>query len=89
MPALTIRSIPDEMLADLRKLAKQERRSLNSQALWCLDYATQESRNKARRARTVGWILKTRAKIRHEQGVLPDSSKLIRQMRDERSRPSR
>ncbi|MCP5120229.1 MAG: hypothetical protein GY953_56250 [bacterium] len=89
MPALTIRNIPEETIEDLRRLAKQERRSLNAQALWCLDYATQRSRNQARRAKTVERILRTREVIRREHGVLPDSTPLIRQMRDERSKPDR
>lgn len=89
MPALTIRNIPEELLDDLRRLAKQEHRSLNAQALWSLEYASQQSRNLARRSETVRRILKAKEKIRRKHGVLPDSTPLIRQMRDERSEPQR
>ena len=89
MPSLTIRNIPDELMDDLRSQAKTERRSLNSQALWCLEYGLTANRDLARRARTVKSIGKLREAIYQRHGVLPDSTGLIRKMRDERAKTQR
>ena len=37
MPSLTIRNIPETLMEDLRRLAKQERRSVNAQTIHCLE----------------------------------------------------
>lgn len=37
MPSLTLKNLPEDLLASLREIAKRERRSLNSQALYFLE----------------------------------------------------
>lgn len=44
MPSLTIKGIPDDILARLRQRAEAERRSLNQQAICLLETALDESR---------------------------------------------
>ncbi|MEZ4701727.1 MAG: hypothetical protein R2834_15420 [Rhodothermales bacterium] len=44
MASLTIKSIPDTLLEQLRRLAEQERRSLNQQAILLLEQALSEGR---------------------------------------------
>lgn len=36
MPALTIKNIPDELYSELKYVAKQHHRSINSEAIVCL-----------------------------------------------------
>ncbi len=42
MPNLTIRNMPEELLRNLRRLSKKERRSLNSEVLVLLEKSLQE-----------------------------------------------
>lgn len=44
MKSLTIRGIPDNLLADLKNLAKLKKRSLNSQIIVCLSDSVSESK---------------------------------------------
>src|SRR5581483_4645388 len=51
MPSLTLKNIPEDLLADLREDARQDQRSLNQQALYLIRIAMQL---KARRVPTEG-----------------------------------
>lgn len=42
MPSLTLKSIPDELMDRLRRLADEERRSLNQQAILLLEEALEK-----------------------------------------------
>ena len=44
MASLTLKGIPDEVMARLRERAEAERRSLNQQAIWLLETALEEAR---------------------------------------------
>ncbi|MCP5120228.1 MAG: DNA-binding protein [bacterium] len=79
MPTLTIRNIPEELLDDLRRLAKQERRSLNAQVIKCLELS--------RRSRTVEEINAFRQAVYKRRGLGSDSTEQIRRMRDQRAAP--
>ncbi|MEM1041463.1 MAG: hypothetical protein AAGI91_02435 [Bacteroidota bacterium] len=48
--SLTLKGIPDDTLARLRKRAASERRSLNQQAIWLLEAALDEPRPSFREA---------------------------------------
>jgi hypothetical protein len=86
MPSLTIRNIPEHLMEDLRRIAKRERRSVNAQAIYCLEEATQSHRNLARRARVVKEINALREEIHRRHGLGSDSTELIRRMRNERAK---
>ena len=86
MPSLTIRNIPEPLMDDLRRIAKQERRSVNAQAIHCLEDSAQRRRDLKRRARVVEQIQKTREAIYRRHGLGSDSTELIRCMRDERAK---
>lgn len=73
--------MPDKVYDRLKAWAKAEHRSINEIAVDVLDRATrrwgaQEALGEARRIRE---------SIRAKQGVLPDSAKAIRQMREKRA----
>ena len=44
MPTITLKNIPDELFAQLKRTAKAHRRSLNSEILTCLEASSQGRR---------------------------------------------
>ena len=85
MPSLTIRNIPDRVLERLRRVAAEEKRSVNAQALQWLEAG-------ARRPGSPEWeevfdrIRSTRKAILRRHGRGTDVTGIIREMRDERAR---
>jgi hypothetical protein len=81
MPSLTIREIPEDVLKKMRRAAKEQRRSLNSQALEWLE----QSANQWRRGTDLHDLLEsirtTRESISRKYGRGTDSVELIRAMR--------
>ena len=73
-------------MEDLRRLAKQERRSVNAQTIHCLEDGVRRYRDLERRARVVEQIQKTREALYRRHGLGSDSTELIRRMRDERAK---
>jgi plasmid stability protein len=66
MPTLTIKNVPDELYLELRKMAAEERRSLNGEVIHLLEHAVRgrrpdpgavRQRAASLRARTKGvWV---------------------------------
>ena len=86
MPSLTIRDIPEDVMEWLRRTAKEEKRSVNSQALQWFEEA---AGNRARRegmSKIVQEIEASSKESYRRHGLGSDSTKLIRQMRDERGK---
>ena len=44
MPALTVKNIPDGLYAELKEIAKQHHRSINSEVIVCLERALRPKR---------------------------------------------
>ena len=82
MPSIQIRNISDEAYAALKARAKAERRSVQQEAAWVLETMLSISGG----LHQPDWSLidAIRETMTHRYGVLPDSTPLIRQMRDER-----
>jgi len=80
MASLTIRDIPEPVLRRMRRAAKAERRSLNSQAvLWLEERADQWKGVKLRDV--VAAIRSHREAMLHRHGQSPDSVTLVRSSR--------
>jgi hypothetical protein len=86
MPSLTVRDIPRDVMQQLRRVAKEERRSVNAQVLLWLQQAGRQSLSLQERTRVVSRIRALRKAIFRRRGLGPDSAEMIRQMRDERAR---
>jgi plasmid stability protein len=84
MASLTIRNLSDELLARLREVAADEKRSVNAQALYWLERAARSSRSAGERMRLFERIWANREAIGRRHGPGTDSVKLIRQMRSQR-----
>ncbi len=44
MPTVTIKNVPDRLYEKLKKRAKENRRSIDSEAIFCLNHALQSGR---------------------------------------------
>lgn len=82
MPSIQIRNLSEEAYTTLKVRAKVDRRSLQQEAAWVLETAL-SFRGGVHQPdwRQVDTI---RKQMRQRYGVLPDSTPLIRRMRDER-----
>lgn len=77
MATLTIRKLDDEVYARLSERAKRNNRSLEAEAREMLDKRTLDV------AAVVEDLRQFHAEVRARHGVLPDSTPLIREMRNE------
>lgn len=82
MPSIQIRNLSDEAYENLKVKAKADRRSVQQEAAWVLETTLSFHA----RAHWPDWTLvdAIREQMTHRYGLLPDSTPLIRQMRDER-----
>ncbi len=82
MPSIQIRKISDAAYAALKSKAKTDRRSLQQEAAWILETMLAFPRI----AHQPEWnrVDQIRKLMAQRYGTLPDSTSLIRQMRDER-----
>ena len=86
MPSLTIRDIPEPVMEQLRRAAKEEKRSVNAQAIqWFEEAAGQRARGEGM-SKIVDEIIATSKELYRRHGMGSDSTKLIRQMRDARGK---
>jgi hypothetical protein len=81
MPSLTIREIPEEILKKMRRAAKEQRRSLNSQALEWLEQSAKQWRRETDLHDLLESIRATRESIGRKYGRGTDSVELVRAMR--------
>ncbi|MBI2885459.1 MAG: hypothetical protein HYY15_04745 [Candidatus Omnitrophica bacterium] len=83
MPSLQIRNMPEETYANLKARAKLDRRSVQQEAAWLLETILSfpgvllHQPNWSR-------VDQVREAMAKRYGAQPDSTPLIRQMRDER-----
>lgn len=82
MPSLTVRDIPEELMERLRRAAAEERRSVNSQALYWLEWAARHWMSLEERTGLVERIRASREATFRRHGMGGDSAKLIRKIRD-------
>jgi hypothetical protein len=85
MASLTIRNVPEDILGPLRQAAEEERRSINSQALYWLEDTAQRWQSRTEFGQLFDRIRARREEIYRRHGVGSDSAKIIRRMRDERT----
>jgi len=81
MPSLTIREIPEDVLKKMRRAAKEQRRSLNSQALEWLEQSANQWRRGTDLHELLESIRTTRESIGRRYGRGTDSVELVRAMR--------
>lgn len=86
MPSLTIRDIPEKVLEQLRDAARAQKRSVNAQAVYWLEQMGREWGSLEERTKLFERIRASREATFRKHGLGTDSAKLIRQMRDERTR---
>lgn len=86
MPSLTIRNIPQEVMEQLRDAARAQQRSLNAQAVHWLRLEGREWGSLEERMRLFEQVRASRKSTLRRHGRGSDSAKLIRQMRDARTR---
>lgn len=77
MATLTIRQLDDEVYERLRERARANKRSLEAEARYLLDERTRNV------DRFVATLSEMQARMKAKYGELPDSTELIRRMRDE------
>lgn len=82
MPSIQIRNISEETYNTLKARAKADRRSIQQEAAWVLE--TMLSVRSGLHQPDWSQVDHIRALMTQRYGVLPDSTPLIRQMRDER-----
>lgn len=82
MPSVQIRNISEEVYEHLKARAKQDRRSVQQEAAWLLE-AMLSFRTGLHRP---NWqrVDELYEQMKQRYGTLPDSTPLIREMRDER-----
>lgn len=85
MASLTIRNIPEHVMKRLREAAEEQRRSINAQSLVWLEEAAGRWVSREDRERIFDEIEQTRERLFRKYGKFPDSAKLVRKMRDERT----
>ena len=81
MPSLTIRDIPEPILREMRRAAKAEHRSLNSQAVQWLEERASQSKNRADIHSLVASIRANREAMFRRHGTTGDSVELVRRSR--------
>jgi plasmid stability protein len=81
MPSLTIREIPEEVLRKMRRAAKEQNRSLNSQALEWLEHCAKQWRRRMELQDLLESIRATRECVYQQYGRGTDSVDLVRVMR--------
>jgi hypothetical protein len=81
MPSLTIRDISEDTLRKMRRAAKQQRRSLNSQAVVWLEKSANQWRRGSDLSELLEAIRATRESVYQRHGPGTDSVKLVRAMR--------
>lgn len=84
MPNLTVRRIPKDTYAVLRRDAKRHGRSLNAEILAMLADKADMARRRASAAKALEELAKLREEIAREYPNQPDSADLIREDRDSR-----
>ncbi len=86
MPSLTIREIPEDVLKKMRRAAKEQHRSLNSQALEWLEHSAKQWRRRTELHDLLESIRVTRESVYQRYGRGTDSVDLVRVMR-QRGKP--
>jgi plasmid stability protein len=81
MASLTIRDVPDDVLDRLRRVAAEQRRSVNAQAIQWLEDASRRQWSRAEWEDLLGDLRRGRRALRSQRS---DSAQLIRRMRDTR-----
>jgi plasmid stability protein len=84
MPDLTVRKIPKDVYAVLRRDAKRHGRSLNAEVLAMLADKAEMARRRAEAAKAMQEIGKLREEIARKYPNQPDSVALIREDRESR-----
>ncbi len=84
MPNLTVRRIPKDVYAVLRRDAKRHGRSLNAEVLATLADKAEMARRRAGAAKAMEEIAELRKEIARKYPNQPDSADLIREDRDSR-----
>ncbi len=85
MPSLTIRNLSENLMDRLRGAAREEKRSVNAQALHWLDSGAQRWVSPAERAELLNEIRSLRDRVHDRHGIGTDSSVLTRRARAQRS----
>lgn len=82
MPSVQIRNISDSAYENLKARAKQDRRSVQQEAAWLLESILSFTASLHR----PNWqrVDELYEQMKQRYGTLPDSTPLIREMRDER-----
>lgn len=81
MPNLTVRNIPKEVYALLKKEAKRQNRSLNAEVLAILADKAEMARRRANAAKAMAEIDRIREEIAEKYPNQPDSVELLREDR--------
>jgi len=84
MPDFTVRLIPGNDYSELRRDAKENRRSINADILSLLADKAEMNRRRRHAVKVMKRIHKLRAKIAEKYPNQPDSVDLIREDRDNR-----
>jgi plasmid stability protein len=84
MANLTVRNIPKEHYAVLKRDAKRNGRSLNAEVLALLADKAQMAQRRVRAAKAMDEIDRIREEIARKHPHQPDSAELIREDRDSR-----
>ena len=87
MANLSIRNLPDEIYEELKKLAKQNKRSVNNELIYLLTdnfrlYEISSARKRNDKQDLLHKIRKQRKTIQ-KLGIKIDAVKLVRELRDE------
>lgn len=82
MPYIQIRSLSEEAYHRLKTRAKQDRRSIQQEATWLLE--TSLTFPDLFHAPSWKSVDRVQEDLRKRYGTLPDSTSLIREMRDQR-----
>ena len=81
MASLTVRNIPDNLLKTMRRAAREQHRSLNSQALEWLEQGARQQQSRTESSALMESIRINREAMYREFGSDSDSVRLIRAMR--------
>lgn len=86
MANLSIRNLPDEIYREFKKLAKQNKRSVNNELIYFITDNFEVYKLSLKRKRKKGDILERIKKIRKkisDKGIKLNTVKIIREMRNE------
>ena len=86
MPSLTIRNISKDVIEQIRETASEEHRSVNAQVLHWLERAVQERLRQEELDQLGREIRVMRDATFRRHGIGSDSARLLRKMRDERTK---